>query len=265
MSLATHRLSYVYRPRRAQPVVAVNDVSITIATGTLTGLLGPNGCGKTTLLRLLSGIERAPAGSVALDGRDLSAYGRRPLARRIAVVPQETHPAFDYSVLDMVLMGRHPHLGSFELEGPRDHQVAREALEATNTSHLSDRPFTSLSGGEKQRVVIAGALAQQADILLLDEPTASLDLGARLDVAALLLRLHRERSATIVIATHDLNFAASVCDHLVLMKGGRVLGHGPIAALMTADYVRDLYGVDVDVVFDERSKHLMVVGSRRAS
>ncbi len=180
-------------------------------------------------------------------------------------MPQETHPAFDYSVLDMVLMGRHPHLGTFELEGPHDHQVAREALEATNTSHLSDRLFSSLSGGEKQRVVIAGALAQQADILLLDEPTASLDLGAQLDVAALLLRLHRERSVTIVIATHDLNFAATVCEQLVLMKGGRVLAQGSTVNLMTADHVRDLYGVDVDVVFDDRSKHLMVVGTRRAS
>ena len=264
MSLDAHRLSYLYRRRRAQPVLAVDDVNVSIATGSLTGLLGPNGCGKTTLLRLLSGVERPASGRVELDGRDLATYGRRPLARRIAVVPQETHPAFDYLVLDMVLMGRHPHLGTFEFEGPLDHQVAKEALDATSTWHLADRPFSALSGGEKQRVVIASALAQAADILLLDEPTASLDLGAQLDVAALLLKLHHERAVTIVMATHDLNFAASLCDTLVLMKGGRVLANGPTANVMTAGYVRELYGVDVDVLFDEEARHLTVVGPRRA-
>jgi iron complex transport system ATP-binding protein len=264
MSLDAHHLSYVYRRRRAQPVVAVDDVSISIAPGSLTGLLGPNGCGKTTLLRLLSGVERPTTGTVALDGRDVAAYGRRPLARRIAVVPQETHPAFDYSVLDMVLMGRHPHLGTFEFEGPHDHQVAREALEATGTWQFADRPFSALSGGEKQRVVIASALAQAADILLLDEPTASLDLGAQLDVAALLQTLHRERAVTIVMATHDLNFAASVCDSLVLMKAGRVVAHGVTANVLTAGFVRELYDVDVDVLFNREARHLMVIGARRA-
>jgi iron complex transport system ATP-binding protein len=264
MSLATHRLSYAYRRRRAQPVLAVDDASISIGAGSLTGLLGPNGCGKTTLLRLLSGVERPDSGTITLDGRDLASFTRRALARRIAVVPQETHPAFDYSVLDMVLMGRHPYLGPFEFEGPDDHRLAREALEATNTWQLADRPFAALSGGEKQRVVIASALAQSADVLLLDEPTASLDLGAQLDIAALLQELHRERAVTMVMATHDLNFAASVCDTLVLMKAGRVLGHGPTTEMMTPACVRRLYGVDVDIVFDEHAGHPLVVGSRRA-
>lgn len=264
MSLTAQGLSYTYHRRRARDVLALDDVSVSVATGSLTGLLGPNGCGKTTLLRLLSGVERPATGTVSLDGRDVAGYGRRPLARRIAVVPQETHPAFDYTVLDMVLMGRHPHLGMFEFEGPRDFEVAREALEATSTWQFADRPFSALSGGEKQRVVIASALAQAADILLLDEPTASLDLGAQLDVAALLQELHRERGVTIVMATHDLNFAASVCDSLVLMKAGRVVAHGETANVLTAGYVRELYGVDVDVLFSQEARHLMVVGARRA-
>jgi iron complex transport system ATP-binding protein len=264
MSLAADRLTYTYHRRHARSVLALDGVSLSVASGSLTGLLGPNGCGKTTLLRLLSGVERPGSGAVTLDGRDLTGFGRRALARRIAVVPQETHPAFDYSVLDMVLMGRHPHLGAFEFEGPADLRVAQEALEATNTWHLADRPFSALSGGEKQRVVIASALAQAGDVLLLDEPTASLDLGAQLDVAALLLKLHRDREVTMVMATHDLNFAASVCDTLVLMKAGRILAHGPTSTVMTAAHVRELYGVEVEVLFDQQAGHLMVVGSRRA-
>jgi iron complex transport system ATP-binding protein len=244
-------------------VLAVDDVSIAIAPGSLTGLLGPNGCGKSTLLRLLSGVERPTSGEVRLDGRDAASYSRRALARRIAVVPQETHPAFDYPVLEMVLMGRHPHLGAFSLEGPHDHAVAHQALDATRSAHLADRPFSALSGGEKQRVVIAGALAQEGDVLLLDEPTASLDLGAQLDIAALLRHLHEERRSTMVMATHDLNLAASLCGRLVLMAEGRIVAHGPTADVLTRDNVKALYGVEADVRFHEAAGHLTVVALSR--
>ncbi len=260
MSLTATHVSYVYRPAAgADAVPALHDVTVHVPRGSLTGLLGPNGCGKTTLLKLLSGVLPPREGDVTLDGRLLSSMSRRASARRIAVVPQDTHPAFDYTVMEMVLMGRHPHLGALQLEGPHDLSIAREALAATGTSHLAHRAFVTLSGGEKQRVVIAGALAQEPDVLLLDEPTASLDLGYQLEVASLLARLNRERGVTMVLATHDLNLAASLCDTIVMIRAGRILAQGETREVLTSALIRQLYDVDADVRFHERAGHLTVV------
>ncbi len=234
-------------------------VSLDVARGGFVGLLGPNGCGKTTLLKLLGGTLAPRTGSVTLDGDPLAGLSRRRIAQRIAIVPQETHPTFDFTVQEMVLMGRHPHLGPFTLEGPTDIAIAQEALAATGTAHLVDRAYMTLSGGEKQRVVIASALAQSPDVLLLDEPTASLDLGFQMEIAALLRRLNRERQVTLVLATHDLNLAASLCGHLLLLKGGRTLAFGPTADVLTAATVRALYGVEADVSFHAAAGHVTVV------
>lgn len=242
---------------------ALTDASVAITPGSLTGLLGPNGCGKTTLLKLLCGVLRPQNGTVMLGDRALASMTRRELARHIAVVPQETHPAFEYSVEEMVLMGRHPHLGAFQLEGPGDFAIARESLNATGTAQLAGRNYMTLSGGEKQRVVIASALAQATELLLLDEPTASLDLGYQLEVAALLARLNRERKVTMVLATHDLNLAAALCDRLVVMRGGSVLAQGPTRDVLTGAMVRQLYDVEADVAFHARAGHLTVVPVRR--
>ncbi len=241
----------------------VQAVTVAIERGRIVGILGPNGSGKTTLLRLLAGILAPEAGKVTLEGRSLSSIPRASLARSIAVVPQETHLAFDYSVLEIALMGRYPHLGTFELEGPRDIAVAREALAATGTTALERRRFATLSGGEKQRVVIASALAQEAEILLLDEPTASLDIGAQFDVAALLTRLNRDRGLTIVVATHDLNFAAALCGSLVMLSQGRVVAAGPTGDTLTSLSIQALYGVVADVYPHRAAGHLTVVPLRR--
>jgi iron complex transport system ATP-binding protein len=246
---------------RARP--GVQDVSIAVDRGRVMGILGPNGSGKTTLLRLLAGMLRPDEGIVSLNGVNLAAIPRASLARSIAVVPQETHLAFDYSVLEIALMGRYPHLGTFELEGPRDVAIAREALAATGTGALERRSFATLSGGEKQRVIIASALAQEAEILLLDEPTASLDLGYQFDIAALLARLNRDRGLTIVVATHDLNFAASLCGALTLLSAGRVVAAGPTDETLTSLSVQALYGVVADVYPHHAAGHLTVVPLRR--
>jgi len=263
MSLSANHISYSYRRHAA--TFELTDVSVAIQPRSFTGILGPNGSGKTTLLRLLAGVIKTDAGTVALGGRALSTFSRREIARRVAMVPQETHPAFDYTAAEMVLMGRHPHIGTFAIEGPRDLAIAADAMNATGTGHLADRPYMTLSGGEKQRVIIASAIAQQPEVLLLDEPTASLDLGYQLDIAALLTSLNRERAVTMVMATHDLNLAASVCDRLVLVHDGRVLADGPTVDVLNAAAIRRLYGVDADVRFHERAGHVTVVPVGRSS
>ena len=266
MPLSIEHVSFGYHwSRDGSGPFSLRDVSTTVARGSLTGLLGPNGCGKTTLLKLIAGVLRPDQGAIALDGRSIDQISRRELARHFALVPQETHPAFDYSVLEMVLMGRHPHLGAFQLEGPEDLVIARSCLSATGTEHLANRPFMTLSGGEKQRVVIAGALAQEPEILLLDEPTASLDLAYQLEVASLLTRLNRDHEVTMVLATHDLNLAASVCDRLVLVRSGQILAQGPAREVLTGAMIQELYDVEADVLVHEPSGHLMIVPIRRRS
>ena len=241
--------------------LVVREVSLRVEEGGFVGIIGPNGSGKTTLLRLLAGTRTPRAGSVRLDGTAV-ASSRASIARRMAVVPQETHLAFEYSVLEVVLMGRYPHLGAFAVEGPADIAIARKALGSTGTLELEARPFSTLSGGEKQRVIIAAALAQidnaRGSVLLLDEPTAALDLKYQLEVAALLRALHDERGLAVVISTHDLNFAASVCRTLVMLKQGRVIATGAVEDVLTPSRIRDLYDVDAEVIRHPRTGHLTV-------
>jgi iron complex transport system ATP-binding protein len=228
-----------------------------VARGSATALIGPNGSGKTSLLKLLSGVLRPISGRITLDGKDLAARARSEVAKRLAVVPQETHAAFDYTVLEMVLMGRYPRLGAFEVERPEDLEAAAHALEATGTARFADRPFPTLSGGEKQRVVIASALAQidagreaspEGVLLLLDEPTTSLDLHYQLEIASLIDSLRRTRGLTIVLSTHDLRLARSLCERTVLIAGGRILADGKSADVMRPDLISSLYDVPADIV-----------------
>ena len=257
--IETRDVSFSYARRRGGAPLVVDGVSLTIPRGAIAGLLGPNGSGKSTLVRLISGVMAPLSGGIWIAGRPIGEYSRLDLARRLAVVPQQTHATFDFTVIDMVLMGRYAHLGPFELEGPSDQRIARDALAATGTSALELRSFSSLSGGEKQRVVIAGALAQSSDVLLLDEPTTALDIGFQFEIASLLARLNREHGTTMVLSTHDLNLAAMLCTELVLMKQGRVLARGATSEVLTGDNIRQLYGVDADVTFHSRAGHLTVV------
>ena len=251
-----------FRYAAAAPLV-VDGVTVRLIDGAFVGILGPNGSGKTTLLRLLSGTRRPTSGRVLLGNRPLDQLSRREAARQIAIVPQETELAFEYKAIEIVLMGRHPHMGVFAVEGPDDIRIAQDALAATGTSHLADRLFHELSGGEKQRVVIAAALAQSANLLLLDEPTASLDLGYQLEISSLLQRLNRDHGVTMAISTHDLNLAASICRELILMRDGRVVAAGPTADVLTPENVNALYDVEADVQVHPETGHVTVVPVRR--
>lgn len=265
MSVTAEALTFGYT--KSRPVL--ESVSASIVRGGLVGILGPNGSGKTTLLRLLAGLLTPWRGRVTLDGIDLTSIGPSKVAKRIAVVPQETQLAFDYTVLEMAVMGRYPHLGTFEIEGPDDLELARQALAATGTAHLEARMFNTLSGGEKQRVVIAGALAQfgataetpagNTEALLLDEPTASLDLAYQLEIRAILVHLNRTRGLTIVISTHDLNLAADLCRDVILLDRGRVLASGSVDSMLSPELIRQLYGVDVDVGRHPRTGRLTIL------
>jgi len=238
----------------------LRGVSIDVPPGAIVGILGPNGSGKTTLLRLLSGTRQPQRGAITFDGAPLARLSRSALARRMAVVPQETQLAFDYTAGEVAMMGRYPHLGAFEIEGPGDIAAIETTLASTGTLHLKDRPFATLSGGEKQRVIIASALAQidSSGVLLLDEPTASLDLRYKLEIADLLRQLHRDRQVAIVISTHDLALAGALCHTLVLIRDGVVTASGRADDILTPENIRNVYDVDAEIVRHESAARVLI-------
>jgi iron complex transport system ATP-binding protein len=222
----------------------VSDVHIAVPDGHFVGLLGPNGSGKSTILKAIYRVRRPAAGQVLLDGADLLAMPPREAARRVAVVAQETTVEFDFTVYEMVMIGRTPHKRAFERDGDRDHAAVAEALERVGCENLAARSFNTLSGGEKQRVLIARALAQGADHLILDEPTNHLDIRYQIEVLELVAGL----GVTVLAALHDLSLAALFCDAVYLLTDGRVVVSGQPQTVITTETVRHAYGADVLVV-----------------
>lgn len=227
--------------------LALQDVTLAIAPGEFLGVLGPNGCGKTTLLRALRGTLQPRRGSVRLDGRDVRTIDKRKLARTMAYLPQDLAIELDFTVRELALMGRNPHLSRFRRESLEDYNVAHRAMELADVLHLADRPVTALSGGERQRALIAMCLAQQPKIFLLDEPTNHLDLSHQLSILDLIARRNRADGLAVIAVFHDLNLAAEYCGRLVLLDGGRVAQTGLPAEVITAETIRRVYGVQVAV------------------
>jgi iron complex transport system ATP-binding protein len=224
----------------ASPVLT--DVSLSVADGQFLALIGPNGAGKTTLLRSCNGVLSPDAGTVTVDGDRVSTLSARAIGRRVATVPQGTHLGFDFTVRDLVAMGRTPHRSRFGTADDADRTAVEGALDRTDTTRLADRTVGALSGGERQRVLLARALAQATPVVLLDEPTANLDINHQVRTLSLAREL-AEEGKTVVAAIHDLDLAARFCDRAALLDDGRVVDVGPPEAVVTADRLEAAFGV----------------------
>ncbi|MDP4504163.1 ABC transporter ATP-binding protein [Nonomuraea turcica] len=244
--------------------VVVDTVQLTLPPGRLSAVVGPNGCGKSTLLAGLSRLHRPAGGAVLLDGRMLAHLPAREAARRIGLLPQSAAAPDGLTVADLVRFGRQPHQGLLRQWSSQDQQAVDRALTATGMAPLADRPLETLSGGQRQRAWIAMAVAQETQVLLLDEPTAALDLGHQLEIFELLRDL-ADAGRTVVAVVHDLISACRHADHLVAMKAGRVIMEGAPHEVVTADLVRRLYGVESSVLRDPATGCPVVVPRALAS
>lgn len=221
--------------------LAVQDACLSIAPASMTALIGSNGSGKSTLIRLLAGVLTPASGTILLQGTPLHAWQPRLRAREIAYMPQATMTVFPFRAIEVVLSGRTPYAPRFGFENERDYQIAVEALEATGAAHLAQRNVTALSGGERQMVTLARALAQQPRILLLDEPSASLDLKHRAELMRTLARLRQTRGLSIVMITHDLQLTGSLFDRIVALRCGRIAAEGEPDQILRSEVLSEIY------------------------
>ena len=228
-------------------VKVLEGVDFCAAHGELLGVIGPNGSGKTTLLRTISRFLKPKMGTILLEGRNVLEMKDKDFSQVFAAVPQDTTINFDFSALDIVLMGRNPHLGRLELESEKDIEIARRCMERTNCWHLAERPITELSGGERQLVIIARALTQEPKVLLLDEPTSHLDINYQIEIMELLKRLTMHEGLIVIAVIHDLNLAAQYCDRLVLLHEGTIASLGSQQEVLTAENIKQSFGADVIV------------------
>ncbi len=241
MKLSVERLSFSYGGGRA----VLDDVSFSADEGRLLSVLGPNGVGKSTLFRCMLGLLSGYTGTIRLDGADTRPMSPRQIAHRVAYIPQTHYPAFNYSVFDMVLMGTTHSMSAFATPGEKQRRAAEAAIERMGISHLAGRSYLCLSGGEQQMVLIARALAQQSPVLMMDEPTASLDYGNQHRVLSCVQSLAHRDGYTVVLSTHNPQHALTYADAILALHGGRVLAHGAPEPVLTAPTLKTLYGVDV--------------------
>jgi len=245
--LAAHGLVFTHA---SAPAPLFRGLSLSVSRGEFAGIIGPNGSGKTTLLMLLSGVVAPQAGEVSLDGRPVRSIPPRERARQMAVVFQETRMLFDFTVLEIALMGRAPHLGPFSLERPEDFAAARAALHEMDLAGREEKRLQELSSGERQRALIARALAQQPRVVLMDEPTAFLDLRHRLQIYEILARLNRDKGLTVVTTSHDLNLAARYGSRLMVLDDGHLAADGPPETVLTPRLLREVYETEARIERD---------------
>lgn len=244
-TLAAHDLTLAYGDR-----TIVDGLDLAVPSGRITAIVGANGCGKSTLLRALARLLPPRTGRVLLDGKELHSRPSKEVARTLGLLPQSPIAPEGIAVADLVGRGRHPHQKLLSRWSERDYQVVAQSLAATGMTDFADRSVDELSGGQRQRVWIAMALAQETDILLLDEPTTFLDVAHQVEVLDLLTDLNRDRGTTIVMVLHDMNLAARYADHLFALRSGRVVASGPPNDVMTSDLIREVFDLDALVVPD---------------
>jgi len=225
----------------------LSSVSLEVSAGEFFVIIGPNGAGKTSLLKVLSGLQKAQKGTVTIKDKNILNYRRRNLSQIMAIVPQHIEVGFPFTVADTVIMGRSPHLGILGMEGENDFHIAEEAMKFTDVSHLTDRKLFQLSGGELQRVIIARAICQQPEIILLDEPTTALDPAHQLKIMDLMEKFRREHGTTIIMVSHDLNLASMYGDRVLLLKSGRVVKTGDPKSVLNKELLEDSYGCRIQV------------------
>ena len=243
--------------------LAADPIDLTIRPGSFVAIIGPNACGKSTLLRTVARLIPALGGSVLLDGRDIQTYGARELARRLGVLPQGSVTPDGMSVADLVARGRYPHRRAFAPWSDDDEQAVRAALDATGVTDLLHRPVDALSGGQRQRVWLAMALAQDTPTLLLDEPTTYLDITHQLDMLDLFRRINTEQGRTVVAVLHDLNQAARYADEIVAMRAGRIVAHGAPAQVVTEELMTEVFDLSSRVIADPETGTPLVVPRAR--
>lgn len=246
------------------PVPVIDHVSVNVAPGEWLGLIGPNGAGKTSLLRAIAGMARM-TGTIAIDGQDVTTLSRRRRARVVAYLPQHPLVPADMPVADYVLLGRTPHLGYLAAESMHDRAICAELIDRLELASMAERPLGTLSGGEFQRVTLARALAQEAPVLLLDEPITALDLARQLDALELIDELREERSLAVVAAMHDLTLAGQFADQLLLLERGRAVAVGAPEEVLVASSVQRYYGREVEVLTTADGEMVVVPRRRRSS
>jgi len=245
-------------------VKVLEKINFSAKEGELLGIIGPNGSGKTTLLKVISKIIKPSVGTVLLNEFDISKMGRRELARKMAVVPQESSTSFSFTAMEIVLMGRTPHLKRFETEGFEDLGVAKRCMKLTNCSNLAERQIDELSGGELQKVIIARALAQEPKVLLMDEPTSHLDIKNQIEILELMKRLTDDRLIVIAVF-HDLNMASRYCEELILLKEGKIVSFGRTEEVLTSENIRNVFDISASIKRDPltNSLSLMVIPKKK--
>jgi iron complex transport system ATP-binding protein len=228
-------------------VEVLKGLSISLRKERMVGLLGANGAGKSTLLRILTGILNPKSGRLLYGGKELTRLDKREIAKRIAYIPQDSTFGFPFSVQEVVLMGRAPYVGRFEFERERDLQIAISAMETVGISHLKDRPITEISGGEKQLASLARALAQEPEVMVLDEPATFLDVKHKTRIMKLLRSLKSERGISVIAATHDVFSALFYFDEIIMLKDGRIFAEGSVEEVLKQEVLTAVYGIEVTV------------------